>query len=79
MRACFYLATLPTFPVLSASVDPVMSEHVLLTEIETFSCVAKTGSGKTLSHTWTYVSEAARSPLPESWLATKVNLQGNKK
>lgn len=82
VRVCFYLSTLPTFPLLSSSVNPVMSQHVLLTETEMlqmFLSVAVTGSGKKPSHMWTYISEAARSPLPKCGLASEVNLKRDNK
>lgn len=65
VRVCFYLAALPTFPLLSASVNPVVSQHVLLTETETFqtfSRVAKTGSGKKTWHTRGLTSLRQRDP-----------------
>lgn len=82
---CTYLSTLSAFSLLSSSVNPVVSQCVLLQAREKLhmftSCshMVKTGGLTKLlhthTHTHTYISQAAGAPLSERWLASEVNLE----
>ncbi len=88
---CTHLSTLSTFAFLSSSVNPVVSQYVLLSERETidmftlslvFTNTVNMGEVTqildTQLHIHTYISEAPGSSFSEGWLTSEVNLETKK-